>query len=146
MRILFVRHGQTDLNNPRRMQGISDAELNDTGKKQANAIREIIENEKIDFIISSPLKRAIQTAKIINSNMNKEILIDKRIIEMNYGALEGEIYSRDYWNMDYDYKRIDGESILDFQKRIYNFIEEIKVKYKENNILIVAHRRSSQNF
>lgn len=142
MKILFVRHGQTNLNNPRRMQGISDLELNDTGKKQANEIRKIIENKNIDFIIVSPLKRAIQTAKIINSNMHKEIIIDERIIEMNYGALEGEIYSRDYWNMDYDYKSINGESLSDFQERVYKFIDEIKIKYKENNILIVAHRRS----
>ena len=146
MKILFVRHGQTNLNNPRRMQGISNSELNDTGKEQANEIRKIIEKKKIDFIIVSPLKRAIQTAEIINSNMNKKIVIDERIKEMNYGALEGKIYSRDYWNMDYDYKSINGESISDFQERIYKFIEEIKVKYKEKNILIVAHRWSISNF
>ena len=142
MKILFVRHGQTNLNNPRRMQGISDMELNDTGRKQANEIRQIIENKNIDLIIVSPLKRAVETANIINSNMNKKIVIDERITEMNYGTLEGELYCKDYWNIDYDYKSINGESILDFQERIYNFIEDIKAKYRENNILIVAHRRS----
>ena len=140
MKIIFVRHGQTNLNNPRRMQGISNKELNATGKEQAYEIRKILENKKIDLIIVSPLKRAIQTAEIINSNMNKEIIIDERIIEMNYGALEGEVYCKDYWNMDYDYKSINGENISDFQKRIYNFIEDIKIKYRENNVLIVAHR------
>lgn len=88
MKILFVRHGQTNLNYPRRMQGISNEELNATGKKQADEIRKILENKKIDFIITSPLKRAVQTAEIINSNMNKEIIIDKRITEMNYGTIE----------------------------------------------------------
>lgn len=143
MKILFVRHGQTNLNNPRRMQGISNEELNATGKEQADEIRKILENKKIDLIIVSPLKRAMQTAKIINSNINKEIIIDERIIEMNYGALEGEVYCKDYWDMDYDYKSINGENISDFQERIYNFIEDIKVKYREKNVLIVAHRRSS---
>ena len=142
MKILFVRHGQTNLNNPRRMQGISDLELNDIGKEQANKIRKTMEDKKIDFIITSPLKRAIQTAEIINFNINKEIIIDKRIKEMNYGALEGELYRKDYWNMDYDYKSINGENISEFQDRIYNFIEDIKIKYKEKNVLIVAHRRS----
>ncbi len=71
MKILFVRHGQTNLNNPRRMQGISNLELNDIGIKQVNEIRKIIENKNIDFIIVSPLKRAMQIAKIINSNMHK---------------------------------------------------------------------------
>ena len=140
MKIIFVRHGQTNLNNPRRMQGISNEELNATGREQADEIRKVLENKKIDLIIVSPLKRAIQTAEIINYNMNNEIIIDERIIEMNYGALEGEVYCKDYWNMNYDYKSINGENISDFQKRIYNFIEDIKIKYRENNVLIVAHR------
>jgi len=143
MKILFVRHGQTNLNSPRRMQGISDEELNDTGIKQADETRKILEKKKIDLIIVSPLKRAIQTAEIINSNMKKEIIIDKRIIEMNFGDIEGKIYHKEYWHMDYDYKSINGESISDFQERIYNFIEDIKVKYREKSVLIVAHRRSS---
>ena len=140
MKIIFVRHGQTNMNNPRRMQGISNEELNATGREQADEIRKVLENKKIDLIIVSPLKRAIQTAEIINSNMNKEIIIDERIIEMNYGELEGEVYCKDYWNMNYDYKSIKGENISDFQKRIYSFIEDIKIKYRENNVLIVAHR------
>ena len=104
MKILFVRHGQTEL------------------------------------------KRAIQTAKIINTNMHKKMIIDKRIIEMDYGLLEGKTYLPDYWDMDYDYKSINGENISDFQKRIYNFIDDIKVKYPEKTILIVAHRRCIKNF
>ena len=85
----------------------------------------------------------MQTAEIINSNMNKEIIIDKRITEINYGTLEGKTYCRDYWDMDYGYKSINGENISDFKDRIYNFIEDIKIKYREKNALIVAHRRSS---
>ena len=139
MKILFVRHGETNLNNPRRMQGISDNELNENGIKQANIVKKIINNEDVDLIIVSPLKRAMQTAEIINSKINKKIIIDDRIKEMDYGLLEGEIYSKDYWNMGYDYKSINGENILDFQERIYKFIEDIKVKYKNKNILIVSH-------
>jgi probable phosphoglycerate mutase len=142
MKIIFVRYGHTNLNNPKRMQGISDLGLNDKGIEQANDIRKVIENKNIDIIIVSPLKRAIQTAKIINYNMQKEIIIDKRIIEMNFGNLEGEEYSEDYWNIDFDYKSYNGESISEFQKRIYGFIEDIKNKFKEKNVLIVAHRRS----
>ncbi len=81
MKILFVRHGQTDLNNPRRMQGISDLELNEIGINQAEVVRKKLEKYNIDFIIVSPLKRAVQTAKIINTNMHKKIIIDKRIID-----------------------------------------------------------------
>lgn len=146
MKILFVRHGQTDLNNPRSMQGISDLELNEIGISQAEVVRKKLEKYNIDFIIVSPLKRAVQTAKIINTNMHKKIIIDKRIIEMDYGLLEGKTYLPDYWDMDYDYKSINGENISDFQERIYNFIDEIKVKYPEKTVLIVAHRRCIKNF
>ena len=91
MKIIFVRHGQTNLNNPKRMQGISDLELNDNGIEQANNIRKVIENKNIDIIIVSPLKRAIQTAEIINVNMQKEVIIDERIMETNFGNLEGKV-------------------------------------------------------
>ena len=59
MRVKFVRHGQTDLNSPiRKMQGISDYDLNKNGIKQAEETREELINEDFDIIISSPLKRA----------------------------------------------------------------------------------------
>ncbi len=71
LKIIFVRHGQTNLNINnkniiKKMQGQSDLELNDIGKSQAVKVREKIKEKDVDIILVSPLKRAQQTAKIIN--------------------------------------------------------------------------------
>lgn len=58
MEILITRHGQTDWNLQRKLQGRADIELNQTGIEQAKIAKEELVNEKIDLIICSPLKRA----------------------------------------------------------------------------------------
>ena len=110
MEVKFVRHGQTDLNYPvRRMQGISDCDLNSNGIKQAENIRDKLANEDFDIIISSPLKRARHTAEIINEQKRIDIIFDNRIIERNYGNLEGELFNKEYCNLDYDFESVGGE-------------------------------------
>ena len=103
MKVKFVRHGETNLNNPvRRMQGISDYDLNTNGIKQAETIRNKLAEENFDIIITSPLKRAKHTAEIINEFKNLDLILDDRIMERNYGQLEGELFEKDYCNLDYD--------------------------------------------
>ena len=66
MKIYVVRHGQTNWNVKGKIQGKSDIELNEKGIEQAKELKELIKNYDINLIISSPLKRAKQTAEIIN--------------------------------------------------------------------------------
>ena len=65
MKIFLTRHGQTDWNVIERLQGQTDIELNDEGRQQAEETGELIKDENIDLIITSPLKRAKETAEII---------------------------------------------------------------------------------
>ena len=65
MKIYVVRHGETDWNNNGIMQGNTDVLLNQTGIEQGLKVKKILENERIDICMSSPLKRAYDTAKII---------------------------------------------------------------------------------
>lgn len=89
MKIFVTRHGQTKWNALRKLQGRQDVELNEIGKKQALIVGEKIKNEEIDIIITSPLKRAKETAEIINKKLNVEIVEDNRLIERCYGDFEG---------------------------------------------------------
>ena len=140
MKVKFVRHGETDLNYPvRRMQGISDYDLNTNGIKQAENIRNKLAEEDVDIIISSPLKRAKHTAKIINEFKKVNIIFDDRIIERNYGKLEGELFNKEYCNLDYDFESVGGESIDTYKARLQDFILEIKKKYYDKKVLVVAH-------
>ena len=140
MKITFVRHGETDLNYPvRRMQGVSDYDLNINGIKQAEDIRNKLAEEDFDIIISSPLKRAKRTAEIINELKKIDIIFDDRIIERNYGQLEGQLFKKEYCNLDYDFESIGGESINIYKARLKDFIFEIKKKYYNKKVLVVAH-------
>lgn len=82
MKIYYVRHGQTDFNLTKKMQGGgTEKDLNETGIIQANKTSEILKNAKYDVIICSPMNRAKQTAEIINKDKNIPIIIDERMRE-----------------------------------------------------------------
>lgn len=140
MKITFVRHGETDLNRPiRKMQGITNYDLNENGIKQAQNTRDKLADGEFDLIITSPLKRAKHTAEIINEKKNIPLICDDRIIERNYGNLEGELFKEDYCNLNYDFESINGEPIEAYLARLKDFLSDIKQKYDNKKILVVAH-------
>lgn len=137
--IYIVRHGQTDWNIEGRYGGRIDIPLNETGITQAKELKEKFKDIKIDVVITSPLIRAIQTANEITT---KEKIIDNRIIERSNGDLEGKLKSEIAEKIDFNdpnEKKYNIESITEFKKRIYSFLDEVKEKYKGKNVLIVTH-------
>lgn len=96
MKIYFVRHGQTDWNIQHRLQGSADIPLNKTGINQAQILKEKINNLDIDFIISSPLKRAVDTANIINSDKHLPLSIpsNKDLLSIKLDNCNYEIYEK----------------------------------------------------
>ena len=88
MKIWIARHGQTDLNNDKRMQGLTDCLLNETGILQARLSRKHIGDVHFDAVYASPLKRAQLTASIIGNVDPSEIIIDQRLIETDFGKYE----------------------------------------------------------
>ncbi len=94
MKLLLTRHGQTDWNVAGKVQGTTDIELNETGKKQAKKTGEKLLDYNIDVIIASPLKRAKRTAEIIRGNRNIPILLDEGIKERCFGEFEGKTRQR----------------------------------------------------
>ena len=70
MKILLVRHGETDFNKNKLIQGHSDIVLNETGKEQAINAGQKITDFDIDAVFSSPLKRALETARLMLDNSN----------------------------------------------------------------------------
>lgn len=79
MDIYITRHGQTDWNVDHKVQGKADIDLNSVGIEQAKSTKQKLDNEKIDLIICSPLKRASQTADVINNGRNIPVIFDERI-------------------------------------------------------------------
>lgn len=123
MRIYLIRHGETDWNLEGRLQGREDIPLNDTGILQADACGQAFSGMNIGAIITSPLLRAVKTAGIIAGYAGvKEIIIDERLIERDYGKLSGLTYdNRKY----FDTFGIDTglEPLEDLKKRVMDCIK-----------------------
>lgn len=103
MNIFITRHGETEWNHQVRLQGRTDIPLSETGIAQAEKTRDGLRNLGITFdrVYSSPLARAVQTARIISGFAEEKIIKDKRIIEINFGEAEGKSISEIYTNPEY---------------------------------------------
>lgn len=142
MKIYVARHGQTEWNKDNKVCGRTDISLTNIGIEQAKNLAQKLSSQNIDVIISSPLKRAVQTSEIISKTCNAPIVIDKRLIEQNYGIYEGvdrkmENFLKNKKNFAYSYPK--GESMLRVASRVYPLIDELKDKYVDKNILILSH-------
>lgn len=86
----FVRHGRTDWNLQRKLLGRDDIPLNDLGIADALAHQRFFADIALNEIVCSPLKRACQTARVINEEKNVPIVQDHRLVEMDYGYYSGK--------------------------------------------------------
>lgn len=145
MRIYLTRHGQTDLNAKKLMQGRSDIPLNETGRAQARAAKEKLGDVKFDAVYASPLDRAIETAQTISGVDRSEIIIDERIIETDFGKYEQKPYStmglpmNMYWLLPEVFPAPETvESTDEMIARVRAFFEDLEKK-NYNNVLIACH-------
>ena len=142
MQITLVRHGQTDYNNAKILQGVSNIPLNDTGRKQATTLKQRLKDTNFDICFSSPLIRAMETAMILVGDKT-EIRKDKRLIERGFGKLEGNTIdnydSKKYWNYTLNCSDDNIEPIQDLFERCESFLSYLKENYNDKNILVVTH-------
>ncbi len=145
MKIWITRHGQTNLNKEKLMQGLTDEPLNSVGINQAMEKRKQIGNIRFDAVYASPLKRAIQTASIIGNVKEDEVIQDQRIIEVDFGNYELRKYSKlgfhmtKYWLLPEVFKAPKSvEPVSSMISRSQSFLKELESKNFEN-VLIVCH-------
>ena len=148
LRILLVRHGETDWNKIHRLQGGgSDVPLNKLGVQQAENVALRLKNEKLDAIYSSPLQRALHTARMIDEYHQLEIKTLPALKEISVGKLEGadSTVMKIRWDQllcrpDCDEVKLNGiEPIIDVQKRTWGAIQEIFHRHSEGQVLVVSH-------
>lgn len=122
--------------------------MTENGIKQAEELRKKIKEINYDIAICSPLVRAKHTADIINVK-EQGIIIDNRLEEKNPSSLSGQsldVTNRDeYWNYYTELQYGTSENIQKFFKRVYNFLDELKIKNYET-VLVVAHSGVSKAF
>jgi len=143
MKLFLVRHGESQANKQNITQGQLDSNLTDLGIDQAKKLANRLKDYDFDIVYSSDLKRAVETAKEINKFHHKQIILDKRIREIDRGDFTGQPHSitKPLWDAlpedEFEKKAPNGETRIDQVKRVTNFIEEIEEQGK--NILIVCH-------
>jgi uncharacterized phosphatase len=139
--IYVVRHGQTDLNKERRMQGRNGLPLNENGIDQAEALREKLQKINFDFVFSSPQERAVQTAEIVTG---KKAVTDARLDVFDLGEADRlSVYEVKMAGIVPDSNIYQGvEDPESFVKRVFHFLSELEEKYKDKelNILLSGHR------
>lgn len=136
--ICLIRHGETDWNAETRLQGKTDIPLNETGIKQAQECRDFLVADEWDVLITSPLKRARQTADIINEALKLPIVEMAEFAEKGFGDAEGmtlEERREAFPNKNYP----NEESLSSFSKRLFTGIDKVTQMYKNGNVLLVAH-------
>jgi uncharacterized phosphatase len=139
--IYVIRHGQTDLNKERKMQGRMGLPLNEDGIKQAEALRDKLNNINFDFVFSSPQGRAVQTAEIVTGI---PAVIDDRLAVFDLGEADrvhiNEVKMAGPLPDSSFYKGVEEPN--GFVKRVFSFMNELEDQYGKRNltILIAGHR------
>ena len=147
--IYIVRHGQTEWNLLGKTQGHGNSDLTPKGIEQAELLADSMTKYPIDYIYSSDLGRAYQTAEIIGNKLNIEVEKTEALREMNFGTWEGriikdiieedpELYKM--WRNEPHLAKIpQGETLSQIKERTDAFIKEINEKYDGKHIVLVTH-------
>ena len=147
----MVRHGRTAGNLGGLLHGVTDVPLDGHGLRQAACIAERLAQEAaVDVLLSSPLARALTTARIIGERIGLEPVVVPELVEMNFGALEGatvdrlmeehpEVAQRMLDLEDFDAAWPMGESRRGFYDRVLAAFLAILEDYAAHRVVVVAH-------
>jgi broad specificity phosphatase PhoE len=135
MKMILVRHGETEWNKTGRVQGASDVGLSGTGKEQISRLALVLKEEKLDAIYASPLKRTRETALILGRFHEAEIRLESGLMEMNHGDFEGLFFQElrekhasflKRWASDPSSVRMpNGETLAELQDRAWKTVTQI---------------------
>lgn len=153
MRLYIVRHGETNMNKGKFLQGQTDSELNEYGRELARKTRDGLADVNFDMAFTSPLKRAKETAQIILGDREVSLVDELRIQEISFGEYEGLCFGKENYNVpDKDFYNFfehpekyvapkDGESFDTVMERTGDFLKELfenKV-YEDKTVLVSTH-------
>ncbi|MPV36131.1 histidine phosphatase family protein [Georgenia subflava] len=145
--VILWRHGQTEYNAAKRLQGQSDIELNEEGRRQASMAATALAPLEPTRIITSDLVRAVETAEALSVRTGVRPSVDVRLRERSFGDWEGltqeEIQARwpdafVAWRHGREPEGIDAETRTECATRVAAAIEEVAAELGENDVLVVV--------
>lgn len=149
MKIYLTRHGQTEWNIERRLQGRLDSDLSTLGNENARLLGMHLSDVAFDAIYASPSGRTIKTANLIKGNQQVEIVPDADLQEVYMGNWEGQQQSEvekqypdefaAFWRAPHLYHPTERESFQEVQDRAVKVLERVIKKHTNGNVLLVTH-------
>ena len=150
LELILIRHGETDWNKERVFRGLMDMRLNATGIAQADATAEALKDVVFDAIYSSPLKRALVTARRIAKPHEIEVRVGDGFSDMHFGSWQGlteaqvaEKYPpmlRKWKESPAHFRPPGGESTKKAWKRVNSQLREILFTHGTGTVIVVSHR------
>lgn len=140
--IFFVRHGQTAGNRDGRLQGRVDTQLTDLGREQARRLAEGLRAVRVARVVTSPLRRATETAAAIGTVHGLDVDVDGRLVELHYGDWDQrrfrEIGAQEWgaWRADPKFAPPGGESLVDVTARVADFCTDV---ISDEIVVAVSH-------
>ncbi len=150
MKLILIRHGETEWNKQRRIQGCrSDTRLSQKGLEEADRVAAVLRKERIDAIYASPMKRASETAQIIAEACKLPVQVFNELREIDAGELDGlfereltgpyEVVWKEFRNGNASTPLPGGESLQDLQKRSSWAVDRMLEKHIDGTVVVVAH-------
>jgi alpha-ribazole phosphatase len=150
IQLYLARHAESILNKKQVYYGSIDCPLSEQGRKQAEGLKNALQGIKFDTVITSPLKRAVDTAKIIRDEYHTDLLIDERLKEVHFGQWEGMHYKEiqekdpehwDAWVKDWKHARPPGgEAYMELYERVKTALQYCILNYENQTLLIISHQ------
>jgi probable phosphoglycerate mutase len=148
----IFRHGQTEWNRLKRIQGQTNIPLNETGRAEAKSLKSFFKEIDVDVVYSSDLDRAYETAEISFEETGISIIQARELREVYCGEVEGlaraevlEKYKQTFWSAQEDseedvgFSYPGGETRREFRDRLVLFISELSEKTEHSSIAISTH-------
>ncbi len=150
LRLILVRHGETEWNSEQRLQGgRSDIPLNENGEEQARRLGLALRKEKLTAVYSSPLQRAVTTAQAVAAHHGISVQTDPDLVEMDLGDLDGlnlvgvRDSRLDFWQQwrqgDCSMPIPGGESLVQVQQRVWPAVQRIIQQHRTGTVVLVGH-------
>ena len=142
MKLYVARHGETAWNAENRVCGSTDLPLTEAGLAQAQLLAQRVQNRGITRIVASPMIRAMETSQPASAVLGLPIESEERFREQDYGIYEGALRNDPGFLAN---KRLfctrypKGESMMDLAARVYAALEDLKMRYPRETVLIVCH-------
>jgi broad specificity phosphatase PhoE len=149
-RLILIRHGETAWNRKEVFRGRRDVELGERGRRQAQLLAEALRGDPIEGVYSSPLSRALDTARPLAETHALQVSLDERLTDMSFGEWEGRpreeveqadsAHYRTWLAEPHVFRAPEGESFADVLGRVWPALGEIAARHRDGGAAVISHR------